>query len=88
MDAYNMAKEYLKEVAHSHRIFEERVSIKARPLSSEEAIGNPETDDFPLQKGKERLMQAEFGTGTGQAFTDRYGDFSGKLKEIDRRGYV
>ena len=24
-----------------------------------------------------RLMQAEFGTGTGQAFTDRYADFSG-----------
>ena len=56
--------------------------VKARVLSSEEAIGNPEADDFPLQKGKERLMQAEFSTGTGQAFTDRYRDFSGKLCDI------
>jgi len=37
-----------------------RVRIQARGLSAQEAIGNPEADDFPLQKGKERLMQADF----------------------------
>lgn len=60
----------------------ESVQVKARVLSSEKAIGNPEGNDFPLQKGKERLMQAQFESGTGQAFTDRYGDFTGKLKDI------
>ncbi|MFC1581258.1 Rossmann-like domain-containing protein, partial [Thermodesulfobacteriota bacterium] len=49
---------------------------------TEEAIGNPESDDFPIQKGRERLMQAEFGNGIGQAFTDRYGDFEGTFKDI------
>ena len=49
----------------------EIVKVKARTLSTEEAIGNPEADDFPLQKGKERLMQAQFGRGLGQAFTDQ-----------------
>ena len=82
MDAYDMAKEYLKKVAHSHRLFEERVSIKARPLSSEEAIGNPEDRHYPLLKGKERMMQAEFKGFWGQAFTDMYGNYEGSLSEI------
>ena len=58
------------------------ITIKARALSTEEAIGNPESDDFPLMKGKERLMQAEFEGSSGQAFTDQYGDFEGSLKGI------
>lgn len=58
------------------------VRIKARGLSTEEAIGNPEADDFPLQQGRERLMQAEFCSGLGQAFTDQYGDFEGTLDEV------
>jgi Putative heavy-metal chelation len=60
----------------------ETVTVKARTLSTEEAIGNPEADDFPLQKGKERLIQARFGTGSGQAFTDQFGDYEGLLMEI------
>jgi len=82
MDAMDIAKEYLKEVAYSHRIFEERVSIKAQPLSSEEAIGNPEDKDYPLLRGKERMMQAEFKAFLGQAFTDMYGNYEGSLSEI------
>ena len=60
----------------------EIVKVKARTLSTEEAIGNPEADDFPLQKGKERLMQAQFGRGLGQAFTDQFGDYEGCLLDI------
>ncbi|MBN2062083.1 MAG: hypothetical protein JW882_16860 [Deltaproteobacteria bacterium] len=65
----------------------EKVTVKARPLSVEEAIGNPEDDDFPLQKGKEKLMQAEFRGAKGQAFTDRYGDFEGTFEEIFNMGH-
>jgi hypothetical protein len=82
MDAINLAKEYLKEVGYCHRIFEDRVSIKARPLSPEEAIGNPEDKDYPLVKGKERMIQAEFKGFLGQAFTDMYGNYEGTLSEI------
>jgi len=81
-DVYKTLRKSFFDVCESQNLLSEPVQIKARVLSSEEAIGNPETDDFPIQKGKERLMQAEFGTGTGQAFTDRYGDFSGKLSEV------
>ena len=58
------------------------ITVKARALSTEEAIGNPESDDFPLMKGKERLMQAELEGSAGQAFTDQYGDFEGSLRDI------
>jgi hypothetical protein len=63
-------------------LLDRNITVKARALSAEEAIGNPESDDFPLMKGKERLMQAELEGSAGQAFTDQYGDFEGTLKYI------
>lgn len=63
-------------------LWEAPIVVKARTLSTEEAIGDPEADDFPLQKGNERLMQAQLGKGIGQAFTDQYGDFEGTLHSV------
>ncbi len=63
-------------------LMDRRVRVEARVLSTEEAIGHPEGDDFPLQRGKERLMQAELAGALGQAYTDRYGDFEGMLGDI------
>jgi hypothetical protein len=81
-DLYNEIRERTRKLLKGQDILGERVRIRARALSTEEAIGNPEADDFPLQKGKERIMQAEFGHALGQAFTDRYGDFEGTLEEV------
>jgi len=81
-DVYSEIRRRFFDVCEEQNLLSDPVWVKARVLSSEEAIGNPEADDFSLQKGKERLIQAEFGTGTGQAFTDRYDDFSGKLHKI------
>jgi uncharacterized protein (DUF4213/DUF364 family) len=58
------------------------VTIRAKPLTPEEAIGNPESEDFPILKGHERLIQAEFKGSFGQAFTDMYGDFKGTLQDV------
>ena len=82
VDIYSELRKRFFDVCANKHILNESVMVKARVLSTEEAIGNPETDDFPLQKGKERLMQAEFRNAKGQAFTDRFGDFSGKLNDI------
>jgi hypothetical protein len=79
---YDELKKRARETLEDQDLFSQKVRIKARALSTEEAIGNPEADDFPLQKGKERLMQAEFAGSFGQAFTDRYGDFEGTLEEV------
>ncbi len=65
-------------------LLRETITVRARVLSTEEAIGNPEGDDFPLQQGKERLMEAEFRGARGQAFTDRFGHYSGALADIAR----
>ena len=81
-DIYKRLCEQFHRICAEHDLLGEAVDIHARVLSSEEAIGNPEGDDFPLQKGKERLMEARFGKGRGQAFTDQFGDFSGRLEAI------
>ena len=57
---YDEIKSAATDLWRTERLLGEKVKIKARPLTVDEAIGNPESDDFPLQKGKERLMQAEF----------------------------
>jgi hypothetical protein len=65
-----------------HGLMGETVQVTARVLSTEEAIGNPEADDFPLQKGRERLMEATIDGAAGQAFTDRFGNYEGTLEGI------
>ena len=81
-DLYGEISQKLFELCRCKSLLSQPVAVRARVLTGEEAIGNPESDDFPLQKGKERLMQAEFLNAIGQAFTDRYGDFEGILEHI------
>ena len=75
-------REKFKKLIKEHGLGGEEVIVKAKALSTEQAIGNPEDKDYPLVKGQERLMQAEFRGAKGQAFTDRYGNFSGRLADI------
>jgi uncharacterized protein (DUF4213/DUF364 family) len=56
--------------------------VATRPLSTFEAIGSPEIDDFPLLRGKEVLMEANYRGSLGQAFTSAAGVFSGTLEEV------
>ncbi len=81
-NVYEEVNEKLFQICNSHDLLTQPVRVKPRVLATEEAIGNPEADDFPLQKGKERLMQAALLGAMGQAFTDRYGDFEGILEDI------
>ncbi len=60
----------------------QKIRIRAKVLSPEEAIGNPEEYDFPLLKGKEFIVEANFRGCLGHAFTDMYGGFEGSLKEV------
>lgn len=79
---YDIIKEEFAGIIKGNALESEKVVIKAAPLSAEEAIGNPEDRDYPLIVGVERLMQAEFKGYRGQAFTDMYGDFSGRLADV------
>ncbi len=75
-------KPYLQEILKNKDLASLNVDIVCRTLTPEEALGNPGRNDFPLQKGKESLMQAEIGNHTGQAYTDTPGNMSGTLKDI------
>ena len=79
---YDIVKKEFIKIINQNGLQSDRIIIRATPLSPEEAIGNPEDRDYPLVTGVERLMQAKYRGSLGQAFTDMYGDFSGKLSDI------
>ncbi|RLC27162.1 MAG: hypothetical protein DRH37_11135 [Deltaproteobacteria bacterium] len=79
---YDILKEKFSQIVREKGLGAEAVKVTARTLTPEEAIGNPEDDDYPLQKGRERLMQAAFKGARGQAFTDMFGNFEGTLSQV------
>lgn len=79
---YEIIKKEFKKILKENGLESEEMVIKATALSAEEAIGNPEDKDYPIITGKEKIMQAEFRGSVGQAFTDMYGDYNGKLSDI------
>jgi len=81
-DVYKELKERVFDLLKVEGLLMERIEIRARALSTKEAIGSPEHQDFPIQKGNEKLMQATFRGAGGQAFTDMYGDYEGTLEQV------
>lgn len=81
-DIYEQLKSRVFDLWKAEGLLSEKIHIRARALSTIEAIGNPEHQDFPIQKGKEKLMQADFMGAGGQAFTDMYGDYEGTLEQV------
>ena len=79
---YDIIRKKFSEIIEEKGLGAEEVSVRARTLTPEEAIGNPEDQDYPIQKGKERVMEAEFKGSRGHAFTDMFGNFKGSLSQI------
>jgi hypothetical protein len=71
-----------KKLVEDNGLLNEEVKITGRTLTTEEAIGNTERKDFPIIKGKEKLLEADFRGVKGQAFTDMPNNFKGNLKQI------
>ena len=82
MDTYAKLRRALTETMESQDWGREEVRVKVRTLTPQEAIGDPEHQDYPLIKGRERMMAAGFRGFQGQAFTDQFGDFQGSLEEV------
>jgi len=82
MTIYDSLKQAMIDLIRENRLESDEVIIKARPLTPDEAIGNPEDKDYPLITGRERMMQAEFRDTCGQAYTDMYGNYNSKLIDI------
>ena len=83
MKFYTEIKEKFCEVVNDENIWSSQINIvNVRSLTSQEAIGNPGRDDFPLLKGKEVMIQANFRGSKGQAFTDMPGTYRGTLRDV------
>jgi len=81
-EIYDQLKATAHALLYPHGLLDQEITVTARPLNPQEAIGNPEGNDFPIQKGKERLMQAELEGAVGQAYTDHFGGYQGTLGKI------
>jgi len=84
-DFYKELTRRFRELIEEHGLLHEKVEIRGRVLKPGEAIGYPGRGDFPLLKGKEKLMEAEFRGAKGQAFTDMPENFAGTLNDIVNR---
>jgi len=58
------------------------LQIKIRKLPPEVAIGVNTDKDYPIYKGKEGILEAQFLTGKGQAFSPAPVDFDGELRDV------
>jgi uncharacterized protein (DUF4213/DUF364 family) len=75
-------KEKLQAIADRYKLGKTAVRVTIGTLSVKQAIGSPERQDFPLLRGKEVMIEAEFRGSHGQAFTDRPNSFSGSLDDV------
>jgi uncharacterized protein (DUF4213/DUF364 family) len=82
MNIYQKLHDYFVNLIKENHLETQEIIIRAKPLTPEEAIGNPEDKDYPLIVGRERMMQAEFRNTFGQAYTDMYGNYTDKLINI------
>ena len=82
MDVYEGIRQRLLQMILENNWGGETIDVIATPLTPEEAIGNPEDRDYPIIKGKERIMEARFRGAIGHAFTDMYGNFRAPLLQI------
>ena len=71
-----------REIVERERLLDSSVTVLAKPLTPEEAIGTPGRRDFPIIMGKERVLEACVQGSKGQAFTDSPREFMGSLKDV------
>lgn len=79
---YHELQQRFLALLQEHSLLGEQVSLSAKMLSPEEAIGIPKRKDFPILSGKDIMVQAECAGCLGQAFTDAPAVFHGTLEEI------
>jgi hypothetical protein len=72
MDLYEELQDALRKALDQHNLSGRSVSVRCKALSAHEAIGRPEQTDYPIMKGKEVMVEADFQGAKGQAFTDEF----------------
>ncbi len=81
-DAYELIRDYTAKILEDDDISSTTIQVTCQVLTPEEAIGNTGRDDFPLRKGKEKLINTVFRGCVGQAYTDMPGNLQGTVRNI------
>jgi len=79
---YDTLRNALEEKVISHNLVNEFINIKCKALSAREAIGSPEHNDYPIIKGKEVMVEADFLQAKGQGFTDAFENRAYRIKDL------
>ena len=82
MDIYSTLRQALSEEIEKHGLTGKKIHILLKALSTREAIGSPEHDDYPIVKGKEVMVEADFMGAKGQAFTDAFEDMDCPVEDL------
>jgi hypothetical protein len=82
MEWFYLLRNTFQRLIRENSLENDTVEVRVKSLTPLEAIGRPEHQDYPLIKGREKMMEAELLGSRGQAFTDLYGDYSGTLMEV------
>ena len=80
------ARSVFRKLVRERGLSRERLTVSVKPLTPEEAIGRTKRKDYPILKGKERVIEAAVLGAKGQVFTDSPSDFSGTLGGVLRLG--
>ncbi len=75
-------RDKVRALAAERGLNDAEVTVLAKPLTPEEAIGKPGRRDFPILEGKERVIEATVLGRRGQAFTDTPSDFAGRFRDV------
>lgn len=79
---YETLRSALATALEEHGLTGSAVTIRARGLTPEEAIGRTQRTDYPILTGKEVMLMANFRGAMGQAFTDAPARFEGALDQV------
>ena len=79
---YEEIKEVLQREIDTHSFSKEKISIRCKALSAVEAIGKPEENDYPIIKGREVMVEAEFKNTKGHAFTDEFENVDYSVEDL------
>ena len=86
MGTLEKARAVFRKLVRERGLTHKRVTVSVKPLSPEEAIGRTKRKDYPILKGKERVIEASVLGSKGQVFTDSPSNFSGTLGGVLRLG--
>lgn len=72
MDPYEALQAALADAIERNHLAGRSIGVRCKALSPAAAIGEPEHRDYPILKGKEVMVEAEFEGAKGQAFSDSF----------------